>query len=81
MNPEAGKRELCTYGRRAYARGLVSANEGNLSVRLSRREVLCTASLVCKGFMRPADICRVDMSGRHPWKSLRGQTNGAPEAP
>ncbi len=64
MNRQAAKRELCIYGQRAYARGLVSANEGNLSVRLSPREVLCTASLVCKGLMRPRDICRVDMSGR-----------------
>jgi L-fuculose-phosphate aldolase len=64
MNPETAKRELCTYGRRTYSRGLVSANEGNLSVRLSQREILCTASLVCKGSMRPADVCRVDMSGR-----------------
>jgi L-fuculose-phosphate aldolase len=64
MNPQAAKRELCNYGRRAYARGLVSANEGNLSVRLGRREILCTASLVSKGFIGPADICRVNMSGR-----------------
>jgi L-fuculose-phosphate aldolase len=64
MNLQAAKRELCTYGQRAYGRGLISANEGNLSLRLSRREVLCTASLVCKGFMRPRDLCRVDMSGR-----------------
>ena len=64
VNLATAKRELCTYGHRAYARGLVSANEGNLSVRLGRREVLCTASLVCKGFMRPRDLCRVDMSGR-----------------
>jgi L-fuculose-phosphate aldolase len=64
MNLQVAKRELCTYGRRAYARQLLSANEGNLSVRLSRGEILCTRSLVCKGFMQPADICRVDMAGR-----------------
>jgi L-fuculose-phosphate aldolase len=64
VNLNAAKRELCIYGQRAYARGLVSANEGNLSLRLNECEIVCTASLVCKGFLRPADICRVDMSGR-----------------
>ena len=61
---EALKQQLCDYGRRAYDEGLVSANDGNLSVRLSENEILCTPTLQCKGFMKPDDICTVDLDGR-----------------
>ena len=59
------KQQLCDYGRRAYAKGLVSANDGNLSVRLNENHILCTPTLQCKGFMEPEDICTVDLDGRH----------------
>lgn len=63
------KQQLCDYGRRAYDKGLVSANDGNLSVRLSETEILCTPTLQCKGFMKPEDICTVDLDG----KQIAGQ--------
>ena len=59
------KQQLCNYGRRAYDKGLVSANDGNLSVRLDKDQILCTPTLQCKGFMKPEDICTVDLDGRH----------------
>ena len=59
------KQQLCDYGRRAYDKGLVSANDGNLSVRLNENEILCTPTLQCKGFMKPEDICTVDLDGKH----------------
>lgn len=55
--------ELCEIGRRMYARQFVAANEGNLSCRLGPDRVLCTPTLHCKGFMTPADLCVVDLSG------------------
>ena len=59
------KQQLCDYGRRAYDRGLVSANDGNLSVRLDENQILCTPTLQCKGFLKPEDICTVDLDGQH----------------
>ena len=59
------KRQLCEYGRRAYDKGLVAANDGNLSVRLDENQVLCTPTLQCKGFLKPEDICTVDLDGKH----------------
>jgi L-fuculose-phosphate aldolase len=56
--------ELCEIGRRLYARGLLAAAEGNLSCRLADGRVLCTPTLICKGFMEPDDLCLVDMEGR-----------------
>ncbi len=58
------REEICEIGRRLYARGLLAAGEGNLSCRLDDGRVLCTPTLTCKGFMRPDELCLVDMEGR-----------------
>jgi len=56
--------QICDIGRRCYARQFVSGNDGNISYRLSDNEVLCTPTLICKGFMTPDDLCTVDLDGR-----------------
>ncbi len=58
------KQEICEIGRRIYDRGLVAAFEGNISARLGPDRVLCTPSLVCKGRLKPEDLCVVDMAGK-----------------
>ncbi|MBL8877844.1 MAG: class II aldolase/adducin family protein [Phycisphaerales bacterium] len=61
---ESALRELiCEIGRRLYARGLVAGNDGNLSIRLDAGRVLCTPTLMSKGFMSPDDLCIVDLAG------------------
>lgn len=57
------KQEMCEIGRRLYNRGFAAANDGNITYRISDNEVLCTPTLICKGFMTPEDICSVDMEG------------------
>lgn len=57
------KEEICDIGRRIYAKGFAAGNDGNISFRLGPNEVLCTPTLVSKGFMKPADLCIVDMEG------------------
>jgi L-fuculose-phosphate aldolase len=58
------KQEMCEIGRRLYNRGFAAANDGNITYRISDNEVLCTPTLICKGFMKPDDICSVDMEGK-----------------
>ena len=58
------REEICEIGRRMYTRRMVAANDGNLSVRLSENEILCTPTGVSKGFMKPEQLCRVDLSGK-----------------
>src|SRR5271166_1304426 len=58
------KEQICEIGRRVYAKGFAAANDGNLSYRLNDREVLCTPTMVCKGFMKSEDICKVDYEGK-----------------
>lgn len=57
------KKMICEVGRRMYQNGFVAANDGNISVRISENEVLCTPTGVSKGFMTPDMICKVDMNG------------------
>ena len=65
MMSEWKLRELmCEIGRRVYAKGFAAANDGNISYRLSEDRVLCTPTRVSKGFMKPDDLCIVDMDGK-----------------
>lgn len=54
---------MCEAGRRLWQKDLVGGAEGNLSVRLSSRQILCTPSGVSKGHLRPADLVLIDNHG------------------
>jgi L-fuculose-phosphate aldolase len=64
MNIDQLKQEICEIGRRIYNKGFAAGNAGNISCRLSESEVLCTPTLISKGFMTPDDLCTVDMQGK-----------------
>ncbi|MCQ2436736.1 MAG: class II aldolase/adducin family protein [Clostridia bacterium] len=57
------KKQICDIGKRIYNRGMVAANDGNISVKLNDHEFLCTPTGVSKGFMTPEYICKVDEKG------------------
>lgn len=58
------KKQLCEIGKRIYQNGFVAANDGNMSVKINDREVLCTPTGVSKGYMTPDMICKVDLNGK-----------------
>ena len=58
------KKQICEIGKRIYDRGMVAANDGNISVKISDNEFLCTPTGVSKGFMTPEYICKVDRDGK-----------------
>ena len=64
MNEYKHKEQICEIGRRLYNRGFAAANDGNITVRLNDKELLCTPTMVSKGFMKPDDICKVDYEGK-----------------
>jgi L-fuculose-phosphate aldolase len=64
LNEYELKKQICEIGKRIYNRNMVAANDGNISVRLSANEFLCTPTGVSKGFMTPEYICKVDASGK-----------------
>jgi L-fuculose-phosphate aldolase len=70
------KQEICEIGDRLYKRGFAAANDGNITYRVSDNEVLCTPTMHCKGFLKPEDICLIDMDG----KQMAGNKKRSSEA-
>ncbi len=57
------KETICDIGRRLWQREYVDGNGGNIAIRVGEDIVLCTPTLVSKGFMKPSDMCLVDLEG------------------
>lgn len=62
-NEWQARKDICEVGRRLYDKGFAAANDGNISVRLAPERVLCTPTGVSKGFLKPDDLCIVDLEG------------------
>lgn len=57
------KLQICDIGRRLWQRAYVDGNGGNIAIRVAEGLALCTPTLVSKGFMKPEDMCLVDLEG------------------
>jgi L-fuculose-phosphate aldolase len=57
------KHQICDVGRRLWQRAYVDGNGGNIAIRVAEDIALCTPTLVSKGFMKPEDMCLVDLEG------------------
>ncbi len=57
------KEQICDIGRRLWQREYVDGNGGNIAIRVGEDIALCTPTLVSKGFMKPDDMCLVDLEG------------------
>jgi len=55
---------MCEIGRRMYARDLVAATDGNISVRIGPGRFLCTPSGSACGFMYPHEMVIADAQGQ-----------------
>jgi L-fuculose-phosphate aldolase len=54
---------MCELGRSMWTKGMVAANDGNISALLPDGTILCTPTGVSKGFMTPALLPVVDIGG------------------
>lgn len=61
---ETLKQRMCDIGRRIWSKDYVDGNGGNLTIRVGDNLVLCTPTLISKGFMQPDEMCLVDLEGR-----------------
>ncbi|MFM8335311.1 MAG: class II aldolase/adducin family protein, partial [Opitutaceae bacterium] len=57
------KERICDIGRRLWQREYTDGNGGNITIRVGDNLALCTPTLICKGFMKPEDMCLVDLDG------------------
>ncbi|MEO5960015.1 MAG: class II aldolase/adducin family protein, partial [Opitutaceae bacterium] len=58
------KERICDMGRRLWQRDYTDGNGGNITIRVGDNLALCTPTLICKGFMKPEDMCLVDLDGK-----------------
>ncbi len=75
MNEWKLREQMCEIGRRLYNTGFAAANDGNISYRLGEDRVLCSPTRVSKGYMKPDDLCIVDLDG----KQVSGKRNRSSE--
>jgi hypothetical protein len=57
------RRSICEIGRICYERSLISAVDGNISVRLSDGSIVITPAGGMKGFLQMEQLARIDASG------------------
>jgi L-fuculose-phosphate aldolase len=57
------KLQICDIGRRMWQRNYVDGNGGNIAIRVGDNLALCTPTGVSKGFMKPEDLCLVNLAG------------------
>lgn len=57
------RRQMIEIGKRIYQSGMVAANDGNLSVRISKNEILCTPTGISKGYMTEECLCKINLQG------------------
>ncbi|AHF89561.1 aldolase [Opitutaceae bacterium TAV5] len=73
---ETLKHRIVDIGRRMWEKDYTDGNGGNITVRVGDNLVLCTPTLISKGFMKPEDVALIDMDG----KQLAGARKRTSEA-
>ncbi len=57
------KNRMCDLGRRMWEKSYTDGNGGNMTIRVGDNLVLCTPTLISKGFMTPEDMALIDLDG------------------
>ncbi|MDA7952183.1 MAG: class II aldolase/adducin family protein [Pirellulaceae bacterium] len=77
VNLFKAKDHLCKIGKKLYDKGLTTATDGNLSLKIAENRLLCTPTSLCKGELTRDDLVMVDLEGnkiagrREPSSELR----------
>jgi len=72
------RKEIVEVSRRLYEKGFMAGTGGNVSAKLpNSRSILTTPSGVCKGYLKPSDIVKIDFEG----KVIEGRLKPTSETP
>ena len=63
-NEQEYRQEVVEIGRLMYQKGWIAGYDGNITVRLDDKRILCTPTGVSKGSMKSEDLCICDMDGQ-----------------
>jgi L-fuculose-phosphate aldolase len=58
------RQQIADFSRLTYERGHLASTDGNLSARMADGLILCTPTIINKGFVGPEDPVVVDIEGR-----------------
>jgi L-fuculose-phosphate aldolase len=70
------REQMALMGQRMWQREYTDGNGGNLTVRVGDNLILCTPTLICKGFMQADDMALIDLEG----KQIAGRLKRTSEA-
>lgn len=57
------REQMALMGQRMWKREYTDGNGGNLTVRVGDNLILCTPTLICKGYMNADDMALIDLDG------------------
>lgn len=63
MTESVAREEIVRACQRLYARNMLAAADGNVSIRLNNERILITPSGISKGFMTPDQVCAINLKG------------------
>ena len=63
MQNKKQREHLCEIGKRIWQQGLSPGTGGNISARVSKNKILISPTLTSMGFMKPEDLCLIDLNG------------------
>ena len=63
ISEKEAKTIICSIGKKMYERQFVSANDGNITIRVGEREVIATPTGVSKGDLREEMLIKADFDG------------------
>ena len=63
LSDAEAKELICSIGRRMSDKGYVSANDGNMSIRVGENTAIITPTGVNKGELTPNMLLKVDFDG------------------
>lgn len=63
LDEACGRELICQISKRLYDKGMLASCDGNISLRIDKNRVLITPSGVAKAFLRPNEMCVVDLEG------------------
>jgi L-fuculose-phosphate aldolase len=72
---EQHRQDILDVGKLIFQKGWIAANDGNISVRLDDRRILCTCTGVSKGMMTAGDVIVCDLEGN----KINGAREGTTE--
>jgi len=75
VSEEKLREEIARFCGLIYEKGYVASTDGNVSVRLSDGNIMCTPTMSNKGFVKPADMVVIDIKG----KKIKGERKQSSE--